>query len=496
MNLSNLREDCPKTPEHIHVMIKQEVERQLMADKREVEKNKRKQWDFRRVLRVAAGIGAVILTTGGAVYAAERISHFYANQVGNYGVQLGFSTDNQNEDSVQAEAVDEFELRKIQVNYLPEEYVVVLSDRDIVKYSNANSYAQGGISVFSYILGQEIESNDIAWLEKDITYNEQIQVGNYDVIYMERNVISDASVRFDKLIYAVDNEKGYILQIYAGQDLSKEETLKIVENIELVPTGERIALEDAYTWEDYVDFVAKNNNSENNTISNSEGCLSTQRVESIYNIGEEFNYQSFSVAGEGNDIVATGNALTAKVTDVQIADNLDLLTQQDSIPWEWLQAVEEDGTLCNNAIQYISSGDGINQLDTVVYTEEVEQKLVYVTIDITNTSEEEWNQVVILGNLETLTNIDDSYKIYNRARVDGNPNTSYTVGSSVATTGEMAYFAPRSSDGKNYIPTLMPGETTTVYMAWIVNADELDKLYLKLDASTFGSVEDFVDIRK
>lgn len=496
MNLSNLRADCPKTPEHIHVMIKQEVERQLLADNREVTKNKRSSWKSRRFIKIAAGIGAVLLATSGAVYAAERIAHFYANQVGNYGVQLGFSKDNQNEDSVQAEAIDEFELRKIQLNYLPEEYEVLLSDRDIVKYSNTNTYAQGGIAVYSYILGQEINSNEIEWLEKDIIYSEQIQVGNFDTIYMERNVTSGASVRFDKLIYAVDNEKGYILQIYAGQDLSKEETLKIVENIEMVPTGERIALEDAYTWEDYVAFVAKNNNSESNITSSSMGCLPTQRVDNIYNIGEEFVFQGFAVTGGESGIVSTGNALTAKVTNVQIADNLDLLTQQDSIPREWLQSVEDDGTLCNNVIQYISSGDGINQLDTVVYTEEVEQKLVYVTIDITNTSEEEWNQVIILGKLETLINIDDSYKIYNRAWMDGNPNTSYTVGTSAATTEEMVYLEPRRSDGKNYIATLMPGETVTVHMAWIVNADDLDKLYFNLDMSSTNSGGDFVDIRQ
>lgn len=46
---------------------------------------------------------------------------------------------------------------------------------------------------------------------------------------------------------------------------------------------------------------------------------------------------------------------------------------------------------------------------------------------------------------------------------------------------DMTYYDVRSSlsdSGPNYIDHIEPGETVTVHMAWIVNEDELDMLYL------------------
>ena len=57
--------------------------------------------------------------------------------------------------------------------------------------------------------------------------------------------------------------------------------------------------------------------------------------------------------------------------------------------------------------------------------------------------------------------------------------------------------------GKNYIPSLKPGESVQVNMAWIVNEDNLADMYLNLDGE--GGSYDFnegmleagvVDIRK
>ena len=40
------------------------------------------------------------------------------------------------------------------------------------------------------------------------------------------------------------------------------------------------------------------------------------------------------------------------------------------------------------------------------------------------------------------------------------------------------------SGPKNYIPEIKPGESVTIRFAWLVNEDELDKLYLNLRGET------------
>lgn len=50
---------------------------------------------------------------------------------------------------------------------------------------------------------------------------------------------------------------------------------------------------------------------------------------------------------------------------------------------------------------------------------------------------------------------------------------------------------------KNYIPEIGPGESVTIHFAWIVNEDELDKLYLSFGDTVFteeGLKTGYVDL--
>lgn len=55
------------------------------------------------------------------------------------------------------------------------------------------------------------------------------------------------------------------------------------------------------------------------------------------------------------------------------------------------------------------------------------------------------------------------------------------------------------SGPKNYIPEIKPGESVTIRFAWLVNEDELDKLYLNLRGETVFTDEGleigFVDLK-
>lgn len=174
---------------------------------------------------------------------------------------------------------------------------------------------------------------------------------------------------------------------------------------------------------------------------------------------------------------------------MQIADDLSLL-DQDSLAENnrWLGDIDENGKLKKNILQFVKTGDRVNTVDEIIKTEEVGQKLVYVTLEYTNTVGQNLNHIFFRTDFCSICETPEGYEIFDRARQEeGEWDT--VIGTGVA-RGEMDYMDVQGAGQmKNYIPALAPGETVEVHTAAIVNEDELDKLYLNLDGS--GAVQEF-----
>ena len=125
----------------------------------------------------------------------------------------------------------------------------------------------------------------------------------------------------------------------------------------------------------------------------------------IYQIGDTFD---LDVIGENTNGEYLEKTISVKVDSVQISDDLQLL-DPDKIPQEWAKAIDADGKLATNTLNYVKSGDGIDSLDEIVKSEEVNQKLVYVTVTYTNHSNEEIDHMLYLGALLTLTKENGKY---------------------------------------------------------------------------------------
>ena len=176
--------------------------------------------------------------------------------------------------------------------------------------------------------------------------------------------------------------------------------------------------------------------------------------------------------------------MTACVDKIQIADNLQLL-DSDKIPKVWKTAVDANGKLVQNHLSYIKKGDGVNNLDSVVREENMDQKLLFLTVTYTNISEEELNHMLYLGTLIALSKQNDgTYTIY-MPGTEAGEDYDYYISDSVAKTAEMTYSSVQDDyrNGKNYIPSLKPGESVQVNMAWIVNEKDIKNLYLNLNGT-------------
>ena len=203
---------------------------------------------------------------------------------------------------------------------------------------------------------------------------------------------------------------------------------------------------------------------------------------SVRQIGEAFNLDSYAEDNNGNNIIT--DKVTACVDKVQIADNLQLL-DSDKIPKAWKTAIDANGKLVQNHLSYIKKGDGVNNLDSVVREENMDQKLLFLTVTYTNISEEELNHMLYLGTLIALSKQNDgTYTIY-MPGTEAGEDYDYYISDSVAKTAEMTYSSVQDDygNGKNYIPSLKPGESVQVNMAWIVNEKDIKNLYLNLNGT-------------
>lgn len=193
----------------------------------------------------------------------------------------------------------------------------------------------------------------------------------------------------------------------------------------------------------------------------------------IFDVGETFQMEG-SGENETGEYISTDD-ISVKVHSVQTADDLSLL----------------DEKLVENTLSYIKRGDGIETLDEVVKTEKLKQKLVYVTVTYQNNSDFIINHMMYNGNIMLLQDKDEKYSIYNLCS-NSEKECDYVEGSSVARAAEMRYGSVRENyGGSNYILSLRPGESIDVSMAWIVNENDLDKMYLNL--STYGGNLEFTE---
>ena len=314
------------------------------------------------------------------------------------------------------------------------------------------------------------KSLDKSLLDRNVIESENHVFGSYDGIYLKYNTINGEN-SFDQRIYLLCPEEYRVLTLYIGNTISKEEAYKFAENLVITEEDEMIKTADMITWSDIIEPTVYADK-----IDVTNGQLSVRQI------GEAFNLDSYAEDNNGNNI--TTDKVTACVDKVQIADNLQLL-DSDKIPKAWKTAIDANGKLVQNHLSYIKKGDGVNNLDSVVREENMDQKLLFLTVTYTNISEEELNHMLYLGTLIALSKQNDgTYTIY-MPGTEAGEDYDYYISDSVAKTAEMTYSSVQADygNGKNYIPSLKPGESVQVNMAWIVNEKDIKNLYLNLNGT-------------
>lgn len=498
MKLENMKHEFPKMPEDMRAMIEREVEKQMKMTAENIgerEKNTAKTAGVQRNVQRAAGrtagrrskrmlrrtlIAALVATMAlGTTVFADVLYQMHAKSAGKYAVEV--KTEGNGGETVETESsgrtAADIPKVKLDLSYVPEGMV----ETETGKYSYEDHLYQGGVSIAFYAM--DTGDDQFEMLEQGVIASEEIKVNEYSGVYLEYQNLTEDEVSFNQRIYVAYTNMHYVMEMFVGSDVTKEEALKVAEGVKLTPvTNETDAqnIVSDYSWSGYLADLEETDETE----TFSETVVGKSELSNTHAVGDSF---TFNTTASGVD-----RSLTVKVADVQICDNINLLDtsklDQDELT-ELNEATDENGNLLPTELSYVKWGDGVNSLSEIVKTEEVKQKLIYATIEYTNPNDFELNNVLFCGGLIKIAEDGDDMRLYFGETGDGWDGIQYR---GPAIHQEMWYYDVHGGErGNNYIANIGAGETVTVHMAWVVPEEELQYCYLNLD--TYGGCYEFCD---
>lgn len=468
MRLENMEKEFPKMPQEMRDMIEREVEKQVKTSYTVKYTNRK---NMAKRMLIASMVAALMVGTtvfAGVVYQMQH------EQRGEYGVETTIERAD-TEQSVEEEVAIDIPAVKMELGYLPEGMVEVEEG----KYSYEDSLYQGGISIFFYQM--DTGDDQFEMLTTDVLSSEDIQVGGRDGVYLLLNEATEEEISFNQRIYVGYTNVHYVMEMYVASDVSKEDALKVAEGVTLIPVedSEEAGVVKGWLWSEYFESLQEENeNAETERYANT--TVSIDEMKNTHQIGESF-------------VMDASTGLEVKIEDVKITDNLGLLdfsAMDEDFEKEAKEEIGADGKLLPATLNYVKYGDGINALTEVVDSREVAQKLVYATVEYTNTGNEELSDVLFYASMVSMTEDGNQMKMYYGEEPQTEDAWDEVIPDGAIMHREMWYYDVHGGErGNNYIANIKPGETVTVHMAWLVPEEELDLIYLNLDP--YGGAYEF-----
>lgn len=463
MNLEDLKQDFPKMPEDIRMMVEREVQRQVNTGTAKRRKRMGKKY-FIMAFAAAMLLGTTVCA--GVVY------RMHTKPEGKFGVRTVIEEGEDGAGTMQTQVsaeqqTPEIKNIKMEISYLPDGMV----ETETGKYSFTENLNKGGVSIVFYKMDKGDAQFDM--LNTGVAESEEIKVGTYDGVYIALHDTGTDSdeIWFNQRIYVAYTDLHYVMEMYAASDVSKETALKIAEGIRLEPAIDNSAQDiiNAYCWSEFLAAGHEVYTGEGN------GSVPKSAMKNTHTVGE-----AFTMSGMEEQIEVT-------VTQVEIRDDISLLDLSvlDSDSREALgKETDASGRLLPAKINYIKNGDGINSVNEVTESREVPQKLVYVTVEYKNTGDSEVNEFLFWGSLLKIVQKNDHMEIYQGNRAEAATAWDDAIAEGAAGFTEMWYYDIHGGERRNnYINHLKAGETAVVHMAWLVPEEELQYMYLNLDTS-------------
>lgn len=476
MRLEDRKDTFPKMPEEIKKMIEKEVAVQIksrqeesmnpehtrqsgkMEENAKIIKYRRKKKDIVRRILVASMVTALALAT---TVGAGVVYQMHNEKVGKYGVKTKIEGQQTAETENLEAKTDYVELT---TSYLPDGMV----QTEEGKYSFEDNYMEGGISMVVYRLPQNEKVDDL--LSTDVAESEELEVGGRPAVYLEK--VSSAA----KKLYVIYAEHGYMLEMFAFPDVTKDEMIRIAEGLTVAPTEktEGNCVMQLCDWNQTEEAEEKGEPVDSD--SDREFSFDKTKMENTHAIGESINMEH---AGIDNM-----PGLTATVTSVELSDNSSILAD-GMLDADAMKAFDADGNLLPMKLEYKKSGDGINTTDEVVKTETLPQKIVYATVKYENNGTEILHDIMYNGGIAFLEEKGSQMQFADYFLLSDEEKASigcdYRELERIGFSQEVYLSDVTGGErNNNYINELKPGEGVTVHFAFKIPEEKLGEMYLTL----------------
>lgn len=438
---------------------KQKLEESMMPKKR---------IHMRKPMMIAAAVLAAVVVVPSSAYAVSRIYNASVEPIGNYQQNVLIDVGEPASDSSASH-----QTMALQVGWMPDG---ITSDENGIKYHDAQNQHRCVTVTFWKVKEGE---NCLKAEEGGIVSQRTETINGNQVFFLQRNVTEtqkeSGTVIFDKVVWVAFTDTNYAVQLFATTGMTDDEMEKVVENLSLTPSDTETAAE----------WIAEEELNEEISEGEAEGdpsegisymqTVSDMSVMQLYQIGDTI---------PGNIYEDT---VQVTVNSVELQDNFDGLPQVDCIgnatDFDYSQYLKEDGTIVDNVRTWYRAGDGVNTLDEEVRQETMEQKVVVMHLTYTNTGAQYVEDCICPylflmeedGTLLRYTQ-DTEEQFY-----DDSCELGYDGGSFL--------FETEGEHFKNNL-LLKAGESADVVLAFVVNTEDLDKMYLMADPTGSGEAEE------
>lgn len=418
----------------------------------------KKTFNKKRGLAVIAAAAAVTAAIPLSVFAYEKLTA-KIEKTGNYENTISIQTPVADTENTEAPKYMFYEFGWVPEGYVPStEKGGFTLDSDEIK---------GAISPLFYKL-----PNDMT-LELSLPFSAECETYEAEgktalINYREPHVFFNENP-YTREVFVSFEGTSYILDISITKDISHEDLLKIIDNITLYPTEEKL-------HGDYIPWL-----DESNYQSDSYTPPKTYAYEeNVRTIGDTVS-KPYSGAGmhDGYDITLNSFELT---------DSFDGITTDGcGDETDFSHLMDENGNIIENIRTTVKRGDGVDTNHEIISEESLPMHILKMNVTYTNTANVE-NEICIspimfiMEDGEPIVNweVQDEYSCYDSILGEERQSHWFSVA-----------FDSEQKGSKNYL-LLEPGESADVQIAFFVDDNVKDKIYVSFEVSgnNFGEYFD------
>lgn len=260
------------------------------------------------------------------------------------------------------------------------------------------------------------------------------------------------------------NDTPYLLILFITDGISPEDTLKIIDNIRLVPTDE-------VCFGIYEDEMRGYTASRDTTYEGVKVGVNNPKL-NIKNIGDTISFE------DNPGLLEWSYDIT--LNSVEITDSFEgINTDGCGFEADYSELMDENGNIAENTRSWIKLGNGVDTINEVVETEDIPMHILKLNVTYTNTSDKT-NDICICPEIFRMINgeatLDWLYKDGLRGD-DSVRKGDFSLHFSLDTD-------PEKKGGKNHV-NLEPGESADVQLAFFVADGENQDMYID-----FGDITD------